>query len=385
MVSTSPPDDTVPDKAADTVDDRPAILLVSEEHSEFLLDEFGRYARDYDVRAARSAAEAKATVKGLFGEGRQLALAVSESVLPDDDVLAMFQRMRTYVPTARRLIAAHWTRFRLDAEALRPALAKGKYDAYLLMPRGARDEEFHTAVCEMLSDWGSTVAAPVVETLRIVSPHQRRRDPRGARLPRPHRRPGPRAQPRERDRARGPGQARLGRPALPGRRALGRRALRGRVGARRRGVDLRSSRRHRGRPRGRPRHRRRRPGRARGVGVRRFRGPHDGRHRVRGDRRPGRHQLDDPQLPRLPPGHLRDAAGPARAQPGDPVRHPVLHRLAGAPARGRRRRRAPRRLHRGRRRARPSGRDRLRASPTASSASSRSTRWSAAASTTAPR
>ena len=38
------------------------------------------------------------------------------------------------------------------------------------MPRGARDEEFHTAVCELLSDWGSTVAAPVVESLRIVSP-----------------------------------------------------------------------------------------------------------------------------------------------------------------------------------------------------------------------
>jgi thioredoxin reductase (NADPH) len=152
------------------MDDRPAILLVSEENSDFLLDEFGRYTRDYDVRAARSAAEAKTTVKGLFGEGRQLALAVSESVLPDDDVLAMFQRLRTYVPTARRLIAAHWTRFRVDAEALRPALAKGKYDAYLLMPRGARDEEFHTAVCELLSDWGSTVAAPVVESLRIVSP-----------------------------------------------------------------------------------------------------------------------------------------------------------------------------------------------------------------------
>jgi thioredoxin reductase (NADPH) len=152
------------------MDDRPAILLVSEENSELLLDEFGRYARDYDVRAARSAAEAATEVKALHRDGRQLALAVSESVLPDDHVLALFQRLRTYVPTCRRLIAAHWSRFRIDAEDLRPGLAKGKYDAYLLMPRGARDEEFHTAVCELLSDWGSTVAAPVVESLRIVSP-----------------------------------------------------------------------------------------------------------------------------------------------------------------------------------------------------------------------
>ena len=86
-------------------------------------------------------------------------------------MLETFARWRTVVPTARRLIAAHWSRF-LDRRR-RPCaagLAKGKYDAYLLMPRGVRDEEFHTAVCELLSDWGSTVAAPEVETLRIVSP-----------------------------------------------------------------------------------------------------------------------------------------------------------------------------------------------------------------------
>jgi len=53
---------------------------------------------------------------------------------------------------------------------LRSGLAAGKFDAYLLMPRGVRDEEFHTAVTELLSDWGSTVAAPEVESVRIVSP-----------------------------------------------------------------------------------------------------------------------------------------------------------------------------------------------------------------------
>ena len=68
------------------------------------------------------------------------------------------------------MVAAHWSRFRQDAERLRPGLAKGKYDAYLLMPRGQRDEEFHTAICELLSDWNQTVAAPVVESLRVVSP-----------------------------------------------------------------------------------------------------------------------------------------------------------------------------------------------------------------------
>ena len=47
-------------------------------------------------------------------------------------------------------------------------LATGKYDAYLPMPRGLRDEEFHTAITELLSDWGSS--ATVVPTVQIVSP-----------------------------------------------------------------------------------------------------------------------------------------------------------------------------------------------------------------------
>jgi thioredoxin reductase (NADPH) len=151
------------------VDDRPVILLASEDNADYLLDEFGRYSRDYDLRTAHSAAESGRVVKSL-PSGQQLALVVTESVLPDMDVLETFHHLRTYVPTCRRVVAAHWSRFREDAERLRPGLAKGKYDAYLLMPRGQRDEEFHTAICELLSDWNQTVATPLVETIRLVSP-----------------------------------------------------------------------------------------------------------------------------------------------------------------------------------------------------------------------
>jgi thioredoxin reductase (NADPH) len=171
VVSTSSTDDgAVSTGSTDaTRDDRPVILLVSEENADYLLDEFGRYARDYDLRTAHSAAESGQEVKSL-PSGKQLALVVTESVLPDMDVLETFHRLRKYVPTCRRVVAAHWSRFREDAERLRPGLAKGKYDAYLLMPRGQRDEEFHTAICELLSDWNQTVATPLVETIRLVSP-----------------------------------------------------------------------------------------------------------------------------------------------------------------------------------------------------------------------
>jgi thioredoxin reductase (NADPH) len=149
---------------------QPAIILVSDAHADFLLDEFGRYARDYDLHTATSSQGALEVTRAIRDAGGQVALFVTDTELPDAHVLEAFHAWRTVVPTARRIIAAHWEHFLARAPALRPGMAKGKYDAYLLMPRGVRDEEFHGAVTELLSDWGSTVAKPEVESVRIVAP-----------------------------------------------------------------------------------------------------------------------------------------------------------------------------------------------------------------------
>jgi thioredoxin reductase (NADPH) len=148
----------------------PAIVLVSEHHVDTLKDEFGRYARDYDLYTATSAREAAVRTHQVLDGGGQVAMFVSESVLPDAQVLYAFHKLRELVPTARRVIAAHWDRFLTDAPGLRAGMAKGKYDAYLLMPRGARDEEFHNAITDLLSDWGSTVPDPEVVSVKIISP-----------------------------------------------------------------------------------------------------------------------------------------------------------------------------------------------------------------------
>ncbi|WP_139977989.1 FAD-dependent oxidoreductase [Nocardioides litoris] len=148
----------------------PTILIVSARHADFLLDEFGRYARDYDLRTAGSAAEAIEVILDVKGGGGTVALFVQDGDLPDAHPLEAFHHWRAKVPTARRVVAAPYERFLEQAPELRPGLAKGKYDAYLLMPRGVRDEEFHGAITELLSDWGATVAAPEVESVRIVSP-----------------------------------------------------------------------------------------------------------------------------------------------------------------------------------------------------------------------
>ncbi|WP_244929927.1 FAD-dependent oxidoreductase [Nocardioides sp. W7] len=150
----------------------PAIILVSEHHADDLRDAFTRYEREYDVRCVGSCTEAEDAARDVVTGGSTVALFVSDSVLPDCHVLEGFHRWRSVVPNARRMIAAHWDRFLVDGPALRAGMAKGKYDAYLLMPRGIRDEEFHNAVTDLLSDWGSTVADPEVVSVKIISPVQ---------------------------------------------------------------------------------------------------------------------------------------------------------------------------------------------------------------------
>ena len=148
----------------------PAIVLISEDHTDEMLAGFARYQHEYDVRVAHSCHEALRTTHDIVAGGGTVAMFASESVLPDAEVLHCFHKLREKVPTARRVITAHWDRFMADGPALRAAMAKGKYDAYLLMPRGVRDEEFHNAITDLLSDWGSTVPDPEVVSVKIVSP-----------------------------------------------------------------------------------------------------------------------------------------------------------------------------------------------------------------------
>ena len=144
----------------------PLIVLCAPDHADVLESQFARYATEYDIRTTHRAAETDDLLSSLSHEDR-VALLVAETELPDGDLLQSLHGWRKRVPTARRIVAAHVDHFRQRADELRHGLATGKYDAYLLMPRGVRDEEFHTAVTELLSDWGSS--APVVPTAHIVS------------------------------------------------------------------------------------------------------------------------------------------------------------------------------------------------------------------------
>ncbi|WP_408898319.1 FAD-dependent oxidoreductase [Nocardioides sp. R1-1] len=151
----------------------PLILLVSGGHLDVLTEQFHRYEREYDVRPAPTAAEANAVLKQARRSGQPVALIVTESQLPDEQMLVAMHDWRALVPTARRLVVIPIDRFGEESASLRPYLQKGKFDTYLVLPQGRRDEEFHYAVTEMLSDWGATVATAEVDSVRIITPDAR--------------------------------------------------------------------------------------------------------------------------------------------------------------------------------------------------------------------
>lgn len=145
------------------------ILLVSEDHCEQLRDEFWRYSREYDLRTARSCAEALAVTAEVLDAGAMVALFVSDCVLPDEDIREAFRRWRAEVPTARRAVVPPMERFLEHGRELRPEMSRGTFDSYLLMPQGVRDEEFHNAITDLLADWNSTVTNPEVILGRIIA------------------------------------------------------------------------------------------------------------------------------------------------------------------------------------------------------------------------
>ena len=93
----------------------PAIVLISADHAETLAAQFARYEHEYDVRTCRSTLDAYHCMLDLRESGSQVALFVAESVLPDATVYEAVAKMRKVVPTARRVVVAHWDRFRTDA------------------------------------------------------------------------------------------------------------------------------------------------------------------------------------------------------------------------------------------------------------------------------
>lgn len=149
---------------------RPVILLVTDANRGVLEAEFrARYDRDYTLDIVHSAADAYARAQELCHGPNPLAMIACEYALPDALVVEILRTMQSITPTSRRLALLDRGHFAQHLEQMRQATLERDMDAFLMIPQGLRDEEFHTAVVELLSEWGWTVAQPLVSAVDIVS------------------------------------------------------------------------------------------------------------------------------------------------------------------------------------------------------------------------
>ncbi|KQX76286.1 FAD-dependent oxidoreductase [Aeromicrobium sp. Root472D3] len=148
---------------------KPVILLAATADSRDVLeDEFrSRYSRDYDVRTLLGPEVVVDEAVSLLDDGRQIALLGVDHAL-DGSALDLVDELRRLSPSSRRVVLVPAGTFQAALEVLRPALAVGRLDTYLLIPQGPRDEEFHTAITEYLSEWATTTSRPEVAGVRIV-------------------------------------------------------------------------------------------------------------------------------------------------------------------------------------------------------------------------
>ena len=148
----------------------PVILVLGAEYRQAMVDVLTlRYSAEYDIVAPASMEETMAVVTELKTGNRPVALAACEFFAEGEKATHLLAKLRKFMPTARRLVYVPVERFRGSVARLHESLAEGQLDLYLMLPQGARDEEFHTAISETLSDWAQSVSYSEIDGTRIIA------------------------------------------------------------------------------------------------------------------------------------------------------------------------------------------------------------------------
>ncbi|MFC8799038.1 FAD-dependent oxidoreductase [Promicromonospora sp. NPDC057138] len=152
------------------MDDRPVILLVVGEHADVVEQEFrARYERDYQIEVAVGFDAGLDRARDLVREGAQIAMVASEHLLDEGTSIEFLHHVPAIVATARRVALVWFDDFADAIDDLRAAALRRDMDTFVLIPRGPRDEEFHTALIELLSEWGWSVGRPLVTVTDVVA------------------------------------------------------------------------------------------------------------------------------------------------------------------------------------------------------------------------
>ena len=125
-----------------------------------------RYAVDYQVVCAASAAVALRILEQVGASGGQVALVLADLWMPQLTGPELLSRAHRLHPSARRVVLVDWAD-RSAGEPLRLAATLGQIDDVLAKPWAVGDEHFHQGISNFLYEWARR-HRPGFDMLRVV-------------------------------------------------------------------------------------------------------------------------------------------------------------------------------------------------------------------------
>jgi thioredoxin reductase (NADPH) len=140
---------------------KPLILVVdddTEELARIRRELHARYARHYDVKCQTSHEEGERLVERVLGEGREVALVLTDQWLPGTTGVKFLADIKEISPTTKRGLLVEWGAWadKDTTRAIVEAMTLGHIDYYVLKPWRSPDELFHRTITVFLHEWSRT-------------------------------------------------------------------------------------------------------------------------------------------------------------------------------------------------------------------------------------
>jgi thioredoxin reductase (NADPH) len=131
----------------------PVILLVMGEDLGRTEREIrSRYGSEYEVVRVEYASTAKALLRALVDDGKEVALVLASLRIPDEPAEALLAWTRDLQGNTKRALIVSWD----DADAkerVLKAMSLGESESWAYTPTAERDEQFHRTISELLEEW----------------------------------------------------------------------------------------------------------------------------------------------------------------------------------------------------------------------------------------
>ena len=126
-----------------------------------------RFGADYEICCDRSAEAALDQLRGLAGEGAEVALLLADMHMPEMSGIDFLAAAADAHPDARRIALVTWGELESTREPILRAAARGQVEAVVAKPWRDAHESFYRAISKYLDEWDRG-HRPQFQAIRIV-------------------------------------------------------------------------------------------------------------------------------------------------------------------------------------------------------------------------